>query len=493
MEPFDADSLLRSVTAAGRDGWHLSRRQLLQTIALAGIAAGCSSTEGASPRASGSSSTTRSGPGAGGGADSDADLRLRIERASFGVTPTLWKEVSSVGFATWLDRQIASAPKQAEGSFAELDGAIDAILPERPGGGRLAKEDKAELRRASVGVLTARTVLGAAYAPDQLRQRMVDVLADRLHVSSSGVPELYFLPSYDRMLRENAFGRFADLLVEMASHPAMLLSLDNAASRADGTNRPNENFGRELMELHTVGVDGGYDETDVVEAAHVFSGWSLDRRTAEFTFKPEWHSLGPLAEGGDILGWKPKGRGEADGKDFLEYLARHPATAERLVHLLARRFVSEEIAADHPLVKEAVDIYDEQDTRLGPVVAHLLTSDRFPAAATKMLRRPIDMVATTLRRAAAEPKPDDVESIAGGLFGVLRVMGQVPYAWPAPDGYPTPSAAWSNAGAVISRWNSLITLAHDGVPGLALDPRRIDTSDRDQMLLTLCSPDLQLV
>ncbi|MEZ5323420.1 MAG: DUF1800 domain-containing protein [Microthrixaceae bacterium] len=421
------------------------------------------------------------------------DLRLRLERATYGATPALLAEVSAMGFGKWIDRQLDPATRTKDKSFTRLNAAIDATMPDLAELRTRDKVAKAGYRRSSIEGITARTVLGAAYAPDQLRQRMVDLLADRLHVAVSQTPVVYYVPAYDAMLRDHAFGRFSDLLVEMARHPAMLLFLDNATSRADGDHVPNENFGRELMELHTVGLDGGYDEVDVGEVAHVFSGWSLDRATGGYAFKPKRHSLGGFATRGDVLGWRPRGDGEAAGRELLEHLARHPATEARLALLMARRFVSEDIRADDRLVIEAARVYREHDTELGPVLRHLLTSDRFPAAATSMLRRPVDLVATTLRRGADAPTPDRLDHVSTNLSGLLRVLGQVPYCWPAPNGYPTPTAAWASAGAIIARWNAMTTLAHAAPAGLALDPSRFDAHDEQDLLLALCGPDIQLV
>lgn len=420
--------------------------------------------------------TDRSTPGPGtagaapvgpsGAPDTRTLFTRRLERASFGVTPELLAAVDAAGgLEGWIDDQLrlaSSIPRSTDGLPGDpLFAAVESRLPPVPARRFESNEERARAVQLSRQTLTGRTVLAAAYAPDQLRQRVVDVLVDLLHVSSGEQPTVFSVCDYEAVLRAGAFGRYADLLVATARHPAMLSYLDQATSRADRGRVPNENYAREVMELHTVGVTGGYDEQDVAELAHVLSGWSLDSTTSTFAFRPAWHDLGSFAAGGDILGWRPTSgqSGEAAGVAVLEHLARHDATARRVAHLFARRLVAEDIGEDHPLVAEAAAAYREHDTALGPMVRTLLVSEHFGDAATMLLRRPIDLVAHTLRTRGARPDPAGIESTVELLYGLLHVMGHVPADWPAPNGFPISSAAWANAGAMIGRWNSLITLA----------------------------------
>lgn len=472
----------------------LSRRRLLQSVALVGLSA-CSD-EGARARSAPTapSTTTGAAPTTVATTTTTIDpalvLERRLERATFGVTPALRAEVDAAGgFEPWLDAQLRPDELAAPDGAWRLR-AVDARMPELGDLRFDTTEEQRVASRLAVQTITGRTLLGAAWGPDQLRQRMVDLLADLLHVTSSEQPELFGVPDYDRVLRAGAFGRFADLLAATARHPAMLVFLDNGTSRADGGRIPNENYARELMELHTVGVDGGYDEADVVELAHVLSGWSVVRATRTYRFRPDWHDLGPLAAAGDVLGWRPTAPGERAGEEALEHLAHHPATARRLAHQLARRFVSEAIERDHPLVVEAAEVYLGADTALGPVVRHLLLSDHFAGAATLMVRRPIDLVAHVLRTTGAELRLGEgaIDQTLQSLLGLMRVLGQVPYGWPAPDGYPWSSAAWSNAGAMISRWNGMTTLAAAERFGIVVDPAVAGAADRAALVATLCGP-----
>ena len=477
----------------------LSRRALLQSLAVVGASA-C--TGGGSPprTASGPTSSTTSRPG--GATDLGDLLHRRLERSTFGVTPALLVAVEKAGgFEKWLDGQISGAPGEATAEVTSLLDAVESRLPALTDLRFESKEERRVAGRLSRETITGRTVFGAAFGADQLRGRVVAVLADLLHVSSSSQPELFGICDYDHVLREGAFGRFSDLLVASARHPAMLTFLDQASSRADGGNVPNENYAREVMELHTVGVDGGYDESDVKELAHVLSGWSIERQTRTFVFRNAWHDLGSLATDGDILGWRPDTaqQGEQAGIAVLQHLATRPATAHRLAHRFARSFVSDTVSPGDPLVAEAAEVYLDHDTAIGPLVVHLLTSDRFEETATLMLRPPLDLVAHTLRVAGGVPAPEDLDVTLRSLVGLMYVLGQFPYGWPAPNGYPSGSAAWSGAGAMIGRWNAMVTLGgeRDVGPGAArlgmrLDPAAVGASDPAGLVSALCGPEHQV-
>ncbi|CAN5595636.1 DUF1800 domain-containing protein [soil metagenome] len=457
---------------------------MLASIGLAGASA-CTRVGGEHRATTGSttSTTTTSAPKV----DPDSVLRRQLERATFGLTPTLWDHVSSIGFERWLDDQL-TAPDSLGGSIDDPYAAgftlVDATIPTAAQIGGVPRQERQRFRPALMQGIGARVILRAALAPDQVRQRLVDTFADLLHVSSAEAPTIFGLDEYDRLLRTNVLGRFADLLAASATSTAMLSFLDNASSRADGGRHPNENFARELMELHTVGVDGGYAEGDVVEAAHVFSGWSVDRSGSHFEFRAPWHDLGRLASGGDILGWRPTGDGEAAGRSLLDHLAHHPATARRIAHELARRFVSESLSPDDPIVERAAEVYLAQDTSIAAVVRELLTSPDFATRSTLMARRPIDLLATLVRRAAPAPDPAQAVVLGQELVALSTALGQSPYGWPGPDGYIWASGAWTNAGALIARWNAVTTVA-----GTLTWPGAADPSSA---VLTACGPEIQV-
>ena len=378
---------------------------------------------------------------------------------------------------------------------AFFDQQLDPSLPERPevaallsatDPGDVPTEGGPAARRAALGALVSSTLAVGAWSTGQLRAVMTDFWADHLHVSSSLAPEVLFTPAYRRLLSDGALGRFDDLLVSSARSAAMLISLDNASSRADGGRVPNENYGRELLELQTVGLigsdgrsvsgrdaDAPYSEDDVKAVAHVLSGWSLERGTRRFAFRPAWHDLGPAA-GADVLGWTPAGSGEQDGEDLLRHLAQHPATSRHITWKLARRFVADDVAPDDEIVDELAGIYREGDTDIGPVLrrigALVGTGDRsLPTGSGAKLRRPLDLVAAMLGSTIAVPDPATWQAALRPIGRLLQSLGQVPMGWPAPDGFPEVAGAWSGPGAVIGRWN-LASAAAGGFDVLSADP-----------------------
>lgn len=430
---------------------------------------------------------------------SPADVvRRKLERLTYGVTPGLLAEVGDdAALMSWLDAQLAApvamtADPTARPVLDLVEANIASLTTAAAGAGDDTKS-RNRARRGLTESIAARVVAQAALGPDQVRQRLVDVFAEHLHVTSAQAPDVYFVAAYDEMLRAHVLGRFSDLLIASAQSPAMLLFLDNATSRADGDHRPNENYARELLELHTVGVDGGYDEGDVVEVAHVFSGWSLAKREAAtgarpFAVRPAWHDLGPLATGGDVLGWRPPTGGsgsaasiELTGRSLLDHLARHPATARRIAHLLARRFVSDTIPADDPIIDAAASAYLDHDTSIPATLRTLLTHERFADAATLMVRRPVDLVASLVRCGGIALDASRFAEQGPLLVAATSDLGQLPYGWAAPDGAPTASAAWATASAFIGRWNTVASFADHPALGLPAD-----------RIAEFCGPDGQL-
>ena len=208
--------------------FEVSRRTLMQAAALIGLAA-CSAERSTSAATRGGASTSVAPAG-----DS---LTRRLERSTFGVTPELRAEVDTAGgFESWLDQQLSDrVPTQDHVTKRLAD--VEARLPQITGGRIRSGPERAETTRLCVETITGRTVFGAAFGPDQLRQRVIDVLADLLHVTSSTQPEIFGVCAYDSVLRAGAFGRFSDVLLASARQPAMLAFLDQAASRADGGRR----------------------------------------------------------------------------------------------------------------------------------------------------------------------------------------------------------------------------------------------------------------
>jgi uncharacterized protein (DUF1800 family) len=444
----------------------MSRRSVLGGI-LAGFAvaveAGCSPQKGGPSAQPGRSTST----GSGGAVSTSAPVlnpqqyRLRmLRRLTAAPTAASVAEIERLGTDAWLDTQLAgNATESVElnTALAAIDAMVNPLASPAAG--------STELRRqAFASAIAAKTSLMAAYSVNQLREVMVGIWSDHLHVTSTAQPEVFLVYSYDQLLREHALGRYRDLLLATAKSPAMLVYLDQAKSRADGQHVPNENYARELLELHTVGVDGGYDETDVLRVAYVLSGWSADER-GEFVFRQRRHALGPAA-GATILGWKVAGEGASAGEGFIAHLAGLPATARRVALKVGRRLVSESLQPTDAIVESAAQVYIDNDTSIAAVVEHFVRSPEF-SADTALLRRPLDHLAAVLRTSATLTEGFNADS-AQLIRGAQLAMGQFAYGWPSPDGYPTGSAAWANAGALISRWNTTYALFQAPVAGLTL-------------------------
>jgi uncharacterized protein (DUF1800 family) len=296
--------------------------------------------------------------------------------------------------------------------------------------------------------------------------------------SGKGLTRL-FIPEYDRdVIRPRALGNFRDLLGAVAKSPAMLFYLDQFQSTVDSTHNSlrgvrlprartalrarglNENYARELLELHTLGVDGGYTQRDVIEVARALTGWSMNpRQDAEFTFRPEIHD----ADAKIVLGHRlPAGRGVEDGEAVLDIMARHPATAHFIARKLAIRFVSD----DPPpaLVERAAQTFLETDGDIREVVRTIVTSPEFfsRAAYHSKVKSPFELVASALRAVGAQP--DTTPRSAQ----VVAFLGQPIFGHQAPNGWPETGDAWMNAGAILNRINFGLSLASGRVPGASV-------------------------
>ena len=379
------------------------------------------------------------------------DLRHLLLRTTYGLTPALLAEATALGPAAWLDRQLA--PSTIE------DSACDAVVARFPAYAMDPPQVHATYDDGSWEPMlaTVRTAfVRACWSRRQLLEVMVEFWSNHLNTTapSSGVWSSKGFE--DRtVIRPHALGRFSDLLLASASSPAMLRYLDGAESRGSD---PNENYGRELLELHTVGRDAGYTQAEVVDTARALTGrttWTpWNGGTAAnlglFGFRADWHHVGPLA----VLGWTSANTsdGQAVGDSLLRHLATHPATAARIAHKLCVRFVSDDPPA--ALVARLAQVYLASGTAVVPVLRALFASPEFAASAGGKQRRPYEDVVASVRVLGIEPAPTGTETrgIADVCWG-LHELGQAPFGWHPPDGYPDVAAAWTGTGTALGRWN----------------------------------------
>jgi uncharacterized protein (DUF1800 family) len=413
-----------------------------------------------------------------------AEIRRRarrvLDRVGFGPAPGETDRVAAQGAVAWLgaelEREDPPLPALPD-SHRDPAGLIERFrsMDERGERRRMSREFAVELAGQRVAAALAAT------AP--LHERMVDFFANHFAVFVRKGIEPVLLPSWERdVLRRHALGRFEDLLLASARHPAMLFYLDNwrsvaetdarlpRARRQRRRKRPkgqNENYARELLELHTLGVDAGYTQRDVEEVARAFTGWTLDRPrgTPHMRFVPAWHDDGPKS----ILGTRlPAGGGERDGERVIALLARHPQTARHLAHKLAVRFVSDRPPA--PLVERVAKRFLETDGDLRATLGSLLLegAELFDAASVKV-KTPFELVVSSLRAMGGhvrDPRP---------LVRTLHRLGHVPYGAPTPAGFPDVARDWIDPGSMLERTHFAFRVGASRVRGVdfvGIEPAR---------------------
>ena len=251
-------------------------------------------------------------------------------------------------------------------------------------------------------------------------------------------------------IRANALGKFEDLLLASARHPAMLLYLDQAQSNARGL---NENYARELMELHTLGVDAGYSQTDVRELARILTGWTTGLQLGEaFRFAERLHDTGDKTLLGQRFNSGSGGGGVREGEDAIRMLARHPATAKRIAKRLAMTFVSDQ--PPQALVDQLAATFTRTQGDIRSVMRVLVESPEFWKADNTLFKTPLDFACSALTAAGGAKERRDIQL----TLGFLNQAGQPMHGWQTPDGYKTDSATWLAPEALTRRADYAIAL-----------------------------------
>jgi uncharacterized protein (DUF1800 family) len=326
-------------------------------------------------------------------------------------------------------------------------------------------------------------ILRAVYSERQLEEVLTDFWMNHFNVFAGKVEDFVLVSEMEReTVRPYVFGRFRDMLGAVARSPAMLVFLDNYLNGAPTGKPPkiglNENYARELLELHTLGVDGGYTQADVKEVARCFTGWTVKKIHEDpvFLFDDKRHDHGAKV----VLGHRlPAGRGMDDGDAVLDIVARHPSTARFIATKLARRFVSD--TPPKTLVDRAAKTFLQTDGDLRAVVQTIVTSPEFfsPAAMRAKIKSPFEFVVSALRATNAniiDPAP---------LVGTLAQLGEPLYFCLPPTGYPDRADAWMNTGVLFSRMNLATSLASNKLGGVKIE------ASPETLALTLGSPDFQ--
>jgi uncharacterized protein (DUF1800 family) len=413
--------------------------------------------------------------------------------------------------------------------------------------------------------IVSNRVLRAVYSERQLQEVMVDFWQNHFNVFAGKAAVRWYIPSYERdVLRKNALGNFKDLLLGTAQHPAMLFYLDNFESVSPNTQqnnnrgnggalqqairngnltpqmrerikrnqgltdaeldqrirqvrnappqqqRPqrgiNENYARELMELHTLGVDGGYTQKDIIEVAKCFTGWTIadprgyrrvaandikgkendraierlqrqagvpdDLESGEFYFNPRWH------EGGSkmVLGQKVDEGGVKDGLKVIDILVKSPATAKFIAKKLAVKFVSDN--PDEGLVKRVAEAFMKSNGDIKTTLRALFTDKEFFAAENyrSKIKTPFELAVSSIRAVGGNT------NAGPAMMAMLNKLGEVPYGYQAPTGYPDTAEDWVNTGALLERLNFAIAIASNRIPGTRVDLKQFDQREKSKIL-----------
>lgn len=409
------------------------------------------------------------------------DLQL-LNRVTWGADSAGAAEMQSLGAARWLDRQLHPAaadalPPQVRARIeamsisttpmADLARAMDqahkALKDDVSDPARLAAAKQAYNAQARqlLTETAERSLLRDLYSPDQLREQMTWFWLNHFNVDGQRAALRPVIGDYeDRAIRPHALGRFRDLLAASFRHPAMLRYLNNAQNAAG---RVNENYAREVMELHTMGVGSGYTQMDVQELARIFTGAGVSYRAAGgggslFDFDPRRHDSGTKT----LLGHTIRGSGLAEMDEAIDILAREPATARHVSHQIAFYFIGDEPPA--ALVERMAATFQRTDGDIAEVLKTLFASPEFDASLGKAFKDPMHYALSAVRLAYDGRQVLDTTP----LQGWLTRMGEGLYAHDTPDGYPLTPAAWSAPGQLAVRFEVAREIG-DGAPHL-FDP-----------------------
>jgi uncharacterized protein (DUF1800 family) len=453
--------------------------------------------------------------------------RMALDRLAFGARPGEVEAVRKVGVDAWIRRQLEphripdddverrvaelSVPRQ---STAQLF-ATYRRLPDNAARAAMKKtEDPNEKERIRDEAMrdalaegyrpqkqvypemVADRLLRATYSERQLQEVMVDFWSNHFNIYEKKGELPWYLSTYDRdVIRPHALGKFRDLLLATARSPAMLYYLDNfkSASPVAKPHAPasakrgiNENYARELMELHSLGVDGGYTQQDVREVARAFTGWTIaDPRgrqarasaelkrplppgvqSGEFWFNSRLHDPGPKT----VLGHRIDAGGEADGIAVIDLLARHPSTAKFIAHKLCVKFAND--TPDPAMEARVAAAFTRSDGDIRATLSALFSDPAFFTSRNyrAKVKSPFELVASSLRALNAQ-----TDGVAANRL--LTDLGQPLYGHRAPDGYSELAQDWVNAGALLKRMNFAVALVANRIPGTRVELTALGDSE----------------
>ncbi len=364
-----------------------------------------------------------------------------LNRITWGPLPEELAHAREIGYEAYLDEQLD--PQMIDDSeMTDRLRSLPILMMDRHTVYQLSDREYRCSKALATGMIER-----AIHSKRQLYERVVEFWSDHFNIPGDDeyAPELI---AFQRdVIRKHALGNFRDLLIETTKSPAMLYYLDNYSNVVEA---PQENYARELMELHTMGVDGGYTEKDVKEVARAFTGWTVHNGTKTgFYFDHESHDTGTK----EILGHQfPADRGIEDGLHVLSIVAHHPSTANYICRKLCVRFVS-----DNPpqsLVDSAAALWQQTNGNIRAVLRHIFLSTEFQESVGQKLRRPLDFLIGAMRATGTTVLyPDKLDEM-------LNDLGQRPFGWHPPNGYPDVAGAWMSTSGMLARWNIAMILTH---------------------------------
>jgi uncharacterized protein (DUF1800 family) len=405
-----------------------------------------------------------------------------LNRTSFGPTLGNMQRAARIGIRAYLDEQLAPekipdnpAEERVAGLKTMRFNSRELIelyppprAPRQPGD--MAMQSM-EGPRVVILELQQGKLLRALYSNRQLYEVMVDFWSNHFNIYAAKGANRWLTTSYDRdTIRPLALGKFKELLLATAQSPAMLFYLDNWMSaspdspgaRMGGPNNRrrglNENYARELMELHTLGVDGGYAQQDVQEVARCFTGWTIvqPRGQGVFRFEPRLHDNGEKTVLGERI---PRGGGMDDGLRVIDILVKHPSTARFIAAKLARRFVADEAPA--AIVSKAAEAFRQSDGDIPTVLRAIVDAPEFFSRDfyQAKIKTPFEFVTSALRVTGSEAQ------VTHQLLRYLGRMGEPLFLAQAPTGYPDNAASWISADMLLTRMNFVADLLSNRLPG----------------------------
>ena len=383
--------------------------------------------------------------------DGEALLQHTLRRLTFGPTPEMFDKARSLGLEAFIEEQLSP----------ELipEPEIDALLqPFRTLNMTVAQRLELNENNRSARDLIDATILRQRHSQRQVFEMMVDFWSDHFSIYIGKFLCKVLKTDDDlKTIRPNALGKFRYLLHASAQSPAMLIYLDQAESMGDS---PNENYARELLELHTVGVESGYSHHDVAELARVLTGWTVsgvrDRRMEPgvYYFDPEIHDYGEK----HVMDMMISPAGLAEGVMILDMLASHNSTAHFISKKLARRFVSD--SPDPAFMDALSQVFIQSDGDTRQLLRALLNSEQFKTSAGMKFKKPLDFFISALRLTDT-----NITGNSRKLYEQLQLLGQIPFSWQPPDGYPDVAEYWATTSGLLDRWNFGFMLVSNVIKG----------------------------